>query len=102
MSLKSPSVCHFTLPHRQLPLIIARERATSEERQLIDRAVAEGGNAHLDAVLEVIRRTGALATTAERARAEASAALDQLVDLPDSEHREALATLARYSHQRTR
>jgi octaprenyl-diphosphate synthase len=85
-----------------LPLIIARERATNEERRLIDQAIADGGDEHLEAVLDIIRRTGALATTAERARIEANAALEQLDGLPDSEHREALATLARYSHQRTR
>ena len=85
-----------------LPLIIARERATDEERRLIDQAIANGGDEHLEAVLDIIRRTGALATTAERARIEANAALDQLDGLPDSEYREALATLARYSHQRTR
>ena len=54
-----------------LPLIIARERATDKERALLDRAISEGGHDQLDAVLDIIRRTGALATTAERARIEA-------------------------------
>ncbi len=84
-----------------LPLIIARERATDSERALRDRAISEGGHDQLDAVLDIIRRTGALATTAERARSEAREALDQLARLPASPYREALAALAQYSHERT-
>ncbi len=85
-----------------LPLIIARERSTPEERALIDRAVAEGGHGHLDAVLDVIRRTGALATTAEQARGEAEKALAALGGLPDTDWKWALEALANHSHQRTR
>ena len=84
-----------------LPLIIARERATDAERALLDQAISEGGHEKLDEVLAVIRRTGALATTAELARQEAGEALDQLAHLPESPYRDALATLARYSHERT-
>ncbi|MEE4175372.1 MAG: polyprenyl synthetase family protein [Xanthomonadales bacterium] len=88
-----------------LPLIIARERATDRERALIDQAIADGGqdreSHHLENVLAVIRRTGALATTAERARLEAEAALKQLDGLSAGPYRDALATLARYSHERT-
>ena len=84
-----------------LPLIIARERATNSERSLLDKAINEGGDGQLEAVLTIIRRTGALATTAERARQEAQEALDLLGGLPESPYREALVTLAEYSHERT-
>jgi octaprenyl-diphosphate synthase len=84
-----------------LPLIIARERATSSEKALLDQAISEGGNGQLEAVLGIIRRTGALATTAERARKEAGEALEQLTRLPESPCRDALAALAQYSHERT-
>ncbi len=77
-----------------------RERADSE-RALLDRAISEGGHELLDAVLAIIRRTGALATTAERAREEAREALAQLTGLPESPYRDALAALAQYSHERT-
>ncbi len=59
-----------------LPLIVARERSTSDERALIDQAISAGGKDHLEQVLDIIRRTGALATTAELARAEAESALN--------------------------
>ncbi len=84
-----------------LPLIVARERSTPEERDLIDEAIAAGGKDQLDSVLEIIRRTGALATTAELARDEAEAALAALEALPPSRWRDALAALAHYSHQRS-
>jgi octaprenyl-diphosphate synthase len=84
-----------------LPLIIARDRATDSERALLDRAISEGGHEQLDAVLKIIRRTGALATTADRARHEAREALEQLASLPESPYRDALAALAQYSHERT-
>jgi octaprenyl-diphosphate synthase len=84
-----------------LPLIIARERATDSERSLLDRAISEGGHEQLESVMTIIRRTGALATTAERARREAEVALDQLGDLTESPYRDALTALARYSYERT-
>lgn len=84
-----------------LPLIVARERCTEAERELIDRAIANGGHDHLEAVLDVIRRTGALATTAEQARQEAARALEAIGDLPESTWKQALAALAEHSHQRT-
>jgi octaprenyl-diphosphate synthase len=83
-----------------LPLIIARERATEAERAVIDAAVAGGGHDRLPDVLDIIRRTGALASTAERARAEAGEALGLLEGLEPSRWRDALETLARYSHER--
>ena len=64
--------------------------------------MAGEGEALLQEVLAVIRRTGALASTAECAREEAQRALDALDPLPDSEWKRALLTLAHYSHQRTR
>jgi len=85
-----------------LPLIVARERCTAAERSVIDRAVSDGGHEHLEPVLEIIRRTGALATTAEEARREAGRALEALDCLPGSRWKDALAALARHSHQRTR
>lgn len=84
-----------------LPLIIARERATGAERTVIDEALAGDGKERLPEVLDIIRRTGALASTAERARSEARGALELVSGLGDSRWRDALVTLARYSHERS-
>ena len=85
-----------------LPLIIARERATERERELIDRAIAGEGTALLGDVMNIIRRTGALDSTAAQAREAAQRALEALDPLPASEWKDALVTLAEYSYQRTR
>lgn len=85
-----------------LPLIIARERANEAEKALIDEAVSKGDAERLPEVLDIIRRTGALATTAEAARSEAANALSALDGLADSRYRDALVTLAHYSHERSR
>jgi octaprenyl-diphosphate synthase len=85
-----------------LPLILARARATEAERERIDAAVRSGGQEHLQDVLDIIQRTGALATTLERARGEAHGALQALHALPESPWRESLEVLAHYSYQRRR
>lgn len=85
-----------------LPLIIARERATEAERAVIDRAVAGEGTALLDDVMRIIRRTGALDSTAVQAKEAAQRALEALDPLPASPWKDALITLAEYSYQRTR
>jgi octaprenyl-diphosphate synthase len=89
-----------------LPLILARERCSEDERRLIDTAVrGDDGRAReqmLEEVLAIIRRTGALASTRERAREEARSALEALCVLPPSRWRSALEALAEYSYRRQR
>ncbi len=85
-----------------LPLIIARARCEDEERDLIDAAIRDGGLDHLDEILAITRRTGALDATAKRARAEAATAVEALAVLSDSEWKRALETLARLSVDRDR
>lgn len=85
-----------------LPLIHARQRCESHERELIDAAVRDGGLERLDEILAITRRTGALDATAERARQEADTAAQALAALPDSEWKRALETLARLSVDRDR
>lgn len=85
-----------------LPLILARARSETADQQIIDDAIRSGGQQNLGNVLEIIQKTGALASTLERARGEARGALDALAALPESPWREALETLAHYSYQRRR
>jgi octaprenyl-diphosphate synthase len=84
-----------------LPLILARNRCSVAEQRIIDAAVTQQGSGNLEQVLSIIRSTGALASTYDRARSEAEKALRSLQALPPSEWREALETLALYSYQRT-
>jgi len=84
-----------------LPLIFAAERASEEDRQSMRRAIEQGGLESLEPIIEAIRKSGALELTRERALAHADAALAALEALPPSPWRDALATLARYSVDRS-
>ncbi|MEA5444666.1 octaprenyl diphosphate synthase [Gammaproteobacteria bacterium AB-CW1] len=80
-----------------LPLIHAMREGSREDRDMIRRAIEEGGLNQIDAIIKALDETGALAychQQASRAAERAEAALGQL---PDSPYRKALAELARFS-----
>lgn len=84
-----------------LPLLIAMERGTADERELIRHAIVHGEIARLPEVVEIVRRTGALTATREAARAEADKAHQALAALPPSRFREALLELSVRSVERS-
>ena len=65
-----------------LPLLIAMERATPDQRALLRHAIEEGEQEKLQEIVVVVRETGALESTREAARAEARHASDCLRLLP--------------------
>ena len=73
-----------------LPLLVAMERASAEDRALIRHAIEHGEVTRLADIVEIVRRTGALEVTREAARAEAEKARLSLSLLPPSAHKEAL------------
>lgn len=77
-----------------LPLIIALQRSTGEQAQLIRNAIENGGLEHIDAIQQAIRDTEALEYTMDKARAEALLAVDSLQVLPESDYKTALASLS--------
>ena len=83
-----------------LPLIHAMRVGSESQRELLRRAIVNGGRDHMQDVQEIIRATGALEYTAERARAAADAAIADLAHLPDSEFRQGLMALAEFAIQR--
>ena len=84
-----------------LPLIYALQRADAEQKQSLRHAIEHGGLDSLDRIIAAIRDSGALERTHERAVLHADAARDALRVLPDSPWRDAMATLADYSVQRS-
>jgi octaprenyl-diphosphate synthase len=84
-----------------LPLLVAMERGSAEERALIRHAIEHGEEAGLPEILKVVRRTGALEATREAARAEAQKARECVALLPPSTHREALLHLCVQSVDRS-
>ncbi|MFT3664349.1 polyprenyl synthetase family protein [Piscinibacter sp.] len=84
-----------------LPLLIAMERGTPAERELIRHAIEHGEVARLAEIVEIVRHTGAITATREAARREAEQAAAQLAHLPASAHREALLEFCARSVERS-
>ncbi len=76
-----------------LPLLVAMERGTDAERELIRHAIEQGEQQRLGDILAIVRRTGALEATRDAAQAEAEKARERLQVLPASRAREALLEL---------
>ena len=75
-----------------LPLLLAMERGTPADRDLIRHAIEHGEVARLPEIVEIVRRTGAITATREAARAEADKAAQcagrpARIDLPGSSAR---------------
>jgi octaprenyl-diphosphate synthase len=77
-----------------LPLLLAMERATPQERASVREAIEFGGEDRLEEILAIVRRTGALEATRQAAQAEADEARRLLELLPPSRAREALLELS--------
>jgi octaprenyl-diphosphate synthase len=76
-----------------LPLLLAMERASGPERDLIRRAIEEGEQQRLSEILAVVRRTGALDATRATAQQEADKARVRATALRPSRARDALIDL---------
>jgi len=76
-----------------LPLLIAMERGTEQQRALIRHAIEHGEVQRLAEIVTIVRDTGALELTREAARTEADKARQCAHRLPASIYREALLEL---------
>jgi octaprenyl-diphosphate synthase len=84
-----------------LPLLVAMERGTPQDRELIRHAIEHGEVERLPDIIAIVRRTGALEATREAARAEANVARERLFALPPSAAREALLEFCARSVERS-
>ena len=84
-----------------LPLLLAMERGTAPERDLIRHAIEHGEVDRLPDIVAIVRRTGALEATREAARIEADKARECLGVLPESAHRRTLLNLCVQSVDRS-
>lgn len=83
-----------------LPLLYAMARGTAEEAQMIRSAIENGNAEQFQAILDIVRRTGALAYTQGQAEAEAERAQAAIAALPDGEYKKALIELAAFAVRR--
>ncbi len=84
-----------------LPLIYAIKNGTPSEADIIINAIKTGDKDAFQEVYRVIQRTKAIDYTEHCANQEAQQAIACLACLPDSEFKEALILLAKFSVQRT-
>ncbi len=78
-----------------LPLLYAMWHGNPDESALLRQAIEQGnGRDLLGQVLDIMKRTGALAYTRDCALKEAALAQEQLIALPDTPYRDALYALA--------
>ena len=83
-----------------LPLIYAMEKGTPAERAMIRAAIESDGLEKLPDVQAVIESTGALKYTAARAQEAADQAINALSEIPDSDYKEALISIADFAVRR--
>jgi len=77
-----------------LPLILAMQRGTPEQRALISAAIEAGDTTQLPQIVAIVRETGALEATRAAAAAEAQRAMDALRGFPANPHSAGLLQLA--------
>jgi len=77
-----------------LPLILAMQRGTSEQRELVQKAIETGSVDQLSRVIAIVRETGALEGSRKAAMAEAQRAVNAAKQLPDGHYKDALIALA--------
>ncbi len=77
-----------------LPLIAAMQRGSDLERQTIQQAIETGDVGMLDAVIAIVKKTGALDIARNAAQQEAMRAVGAAQRLPEGPHRDCLLQLA--------
>jgi octaprenyl-diphosphate synthase len=80
-----------------LPLILCRNLVHGDHHKLVDDAIRQGDIAQLDQIVHLIRDSGALQASIDKAQARAHAALSALDVIPASRWKSAMLALARYS-----
>lgn len=77
-----------------LPLIAALKNTQGDEHAIIRKSIATGGTEHLERVILIVQQCGALEYCRQRATEETEAAIAALLELPESQSRQALMNLA--------
>ncbi len=84
-----------------LPLIYAMRHGTQAQSDIVRKAIEDGGLEYLEPVMLAIKETGAIEYAEKTAKREAELAIGQLIHLPESEYKQALQDIARYSVDRS-
>ena len=77
-----------------LPLILAMQRGTPAQKELIQKAIETGSVDQLSSVIAIVKETGALEGSRQAAMTEAQRAIDAIQILPAGAYKDALVALA--------
>jgi octaprenyl-diphosphate synthase len=77
-----------------LPLIIAMQRCSATERDMMVNAIEQGDVSQMERIVALVRDCGAMRATREAAASQAELALQALQVLPHSVHKQAMQSLA--------
>jgi octaprenyl-diphosphate synthase len=80
-----------------LPLLYAIQHGTATEATLVKEAISQGDLTQMEAVMEVLTSTGALAYVRNVARKEADLACEAIAPFTQNQHQRALVELAEFS-----
>ncbi|MGR9073738.1 MAG: octaprenyl diphosphate synthase [Gammaproteobacteria bacterium] len=83
-----------------LPLIYAIQNGSRDDAQIIIDAIKNGERDAFNRVYSIVQSTRAIEYTERRAEEEAQKAIESLTILPDSEYKDAMILLAKFSVQR--
>jgi octaprenyl-diphosphate synthase len=83
-----------------LPLINALGRCTPKQQLTIRTAIEHGGRDDIEAIIEAVQSSGALAYTMQTAHTAAKRAIDALARVPDSVYKDSLIRLADFAVER--
>ncbi len=83
-----------------LPLIYAMQNGTKAQSETIKTAIKNGDRERFNEIYEIVKSTNAIMYTEQRAEQEAELAIEALNCLPDSEFKQAMNSIARFSVQR--
>ena len=83
-----------------LPLIAALQNTSGSDFDIVRKSIATGGTDHLEQVIRIVNESGALDYCRNRATEETNFALNALLQLPDTEYRQALINLAKLALNR--
>lgn len=83
-----------------LPLIHAMRSGNEEQRKLVRQAIRKGGLDDLQPIMDIVKETGAIEYTQEKAQAEADKAIAALDALKDTSFKETLIQIANLAVKR--
>ncbi len=83
-----------------LPLLRAMQVGTPDQAAVVANALRAGDATQLNAIVTIVETTGGATYTLDAARTQAQQAIAQLAELPDSDYKRALVTLANFSVDR--